>query len=178
MSERKVTTKLELLADIERAWATLNTALEQLTAAQMTTNADQQGWTVKDHISHMTAWERSVVFFLQGQPRHLALGVDEALYVNGHEDQVNAAIFQRHKDLPLDEALAQFRDVHQQLMNLVQPMTDADLHQPYRHYLPDEPGEGDGPAALDLIYGNSANHFTEHLAWMKALVSTGGSHDA
>jgi len=175
LSERQVTTKAELLADIERAWVALNTALDQLTETQMTTITDPQGWTVKDHIIHMAAWERSVVFFLQGKPRHAGLGVDEALYLSGSDDQINAAIFQQRKDLPLSGALALFRDVHQQLLNLLQPLTDAELHRPYRHYLPQEPGEGDGPLAINVIYGNSAGHFTEHLAWMEALVGKASS---
>lgn len=170
MSERQVTAKAELLADIERAWVALNATLDQLTEVQMTTITDPQGWTVKDHIIHMAAWERSVVFFLQGQPRHAGLGVDEALYLNGSDDEINAAIFRQRKDLPLSAALTQFRDVHQQLLNLLQSLTDTDLRKPYRQYLPDEPGEGDGPLAINVIGSNSAEHFTEHLAWMEALV--------
>ena len=170
MAEQQVTTKVELLTDIERAWAALNTALDRLTAAQMTTLTDAQGWAVKDHIIHMTAWERSVVFFLQGQPRHAGLDVDEALYLRAADDEINAVIFQQRKDLPLGDALAQFRDVHQQLLKLLQPLTDADLREPYRHYLPDEPGDGDGPPAISVIDGNSAQHFSEHLIWIEALV--------
>jgi len=170
MAERRVTTKAELLAENERAWVALNAALDRLTEAHMTTITDAQGWTVKDHIIHLTAWERSVVFFLQGKPRHAGLGVDEALYLKGTDDEINAVIFQQRKDRPLSDAFAQFRDVHQQLLTLLQPLTDADLQKPYRHYLPNEPGDGDGPSASNVIYGNSADHFTEHLAWIEALV--------
>lgn len=170
MAERRVTTKAEMLADIEHAWTALNTALDRLTEAQMTTLKDAQGWTVKDHIIHLTSWERSVVFFLQGQPRHAGLGVDEALYLKGTDDDINAVIYQQRKGLPLAEALGQFRDVHRQLLKLLEPLTDAGLRQPYRHYLPDEPGDGDGPPAIEVIYGNSADHFTEHRAWIEALV--------
>ena len=170
MTERRVTTKAELLVDIERAWTSLNAALDRLTEAQMTMPQDAQGWTIKDHLIHLTFWERSVVFFLQGQPRHQALGVEEALYLKGNDDEINAAIYQQHKDLSLSETLAQLRNTHQQLLKVLQPLTDADLQKPYHHYLPEEPGEGDGPPALNVIYGNSAHHFAEHLPWIVALV--------
>ncbi len=174
MTERQVTTKAELLSDIEHAWAALNAALGRLTETQMTTIRDAQGWTVKDHLIHLAHWERSVVFFLlfflQGKPRHAGLDVEEALFLKGDDDEINAVIFQRRKDDPLGEALAQFRDIHQQLLQLLQPLADADLQRPYRHYLPEEPGEGDGPPAINVIYGNSARHFAEHLAWIEALV--------
>ena len=172
MTDRQVTTKAELLADIERAWLALNAALDRLTETQMTRVTDAQGWTVKDHIIHLTHWERSVVFFLQGKPRHAGLGVDEAIYLKSADDEINAVIYQQRKDLPLSDALAQFRDAHQQLLTLLQPLTDADLQKPYRHYLPDEPGDGDGPPAISVIYGNSAHHFAEHLVWIEALVDT------
>ena len=173
MTERQVTTKAELLADIERARAALTATLDRLTQAQMTTLKDAEGWTVKDHVIHLTAWERSVVFFLQGKPRHAALGVEEALYLDleREDDDINAVIYEQRKGLPLAEALEQFRDVDRQLAALLQPLTDADLQKPYRHYLPDEPGEGDGPPAINLIYGNSAQHFTDHLTWIEALVN-------
>lgn len=170
MTDRRVTTKVELLADIERTWSILMAALDRLTETQMTTIKDAQGWTVKDHLIHLMHWERSVVFFLQGQARHAGLGVEEALYLNGNDDQINTVIQEQHKDLPLREALAQLRSTHQGLLKLLEPLSESDLQKPYRHYLPDEPGEGDGPPALNVIYGNSAHHFTEHLAWITALV--------
>ena len=170
MSDRPVTTKAELLVEIEHAWTTLNAALDRLTEAQMSVSQDAQGWTVKDHLIHLTFWERSVIFFLQGQPRHQGLGVEEALYLKGGDDEINAAIYQQHKDLSVSEPLAQFRSTHQQLLKVLQPLTDSDLQKLYRHYLPEEPGEGDGPPALNVIYGNSAHHFAEHLSWITALV--------
>ena len=171
MTERRVTTKVELLAEIERTWTALNTTLAHLTEVQMTIPRDAQGWAVKDHLIHLMAWERGVVFFLQGQPRHDGLGVDEAIYLNGTDDEINAVIQQQRQVLPLTEVLAQFHRTHQQLLQLLQPLTDLDLQKLYRHYLPDEPGEGDGPPAIDVVNGNSARHFAEHLAWIEALVN-------
>ncbi len=175
MSEQKVTTKAALMPAIEQSWAALQAVLARLTDAEMTTIHDAHRWTVKDHLVHMTYWARSVVFLLQGKPRHAGLDVDEALYLARNEDNVNAAIFQKHQALPLAEALAQFHDVHQQLITLLQALTDDDLQQPYRHYLPHEPGDGDGPSAIKVVYANSAHHFAEHLAWITALAGKASS---
>jgi hypothetical protein len=168
MTKRPTNTKAELLASIEPAWVALNAMLDRLTDSQMTTIKDAQRWTVKDHLIHLAAWERSVVFFLQGQPRHAGLGVDQALYKNGTFDDINATIFQQRKEMPLAEARAQFHHVHRQLIELLQPLTDADLHKPYREYLPDE--LGDDRLAIDVIYSNTAGHFREHLDWIETLV--------
>lgn len=172
MTEQSVTTKAQLLAAIDPAWSRLNSALGRWSEQEMTTLRDEHGWTVKDHLIHVAAWERSIVFFLQGKPREDGLGVSSAVYVHGNEDGINAVIYQQHKDLPLVEALAQLRAVHHELALLLQPLTDEDLRKPYRHYLPDEPGEGDGPPAINVVYGNTAHHFLEHLRWIEALATT------
>lgn len=168
MTERRVTTKAELLADIEQSWAALNAALDRLTEAQLTTIRDAQGWTAQDHLIHLTAWERSAVYFLQGRPRHEGLGVEKAIYLTDSDDVINAAIQSQHQGQPLTHTLTELRAVHAQLLALLHPLTDADLQKPYRHYLPNEPG--DWPA-INVIYGNSAHHFAEHLGWIDELVS-------
>jgi hypothetical protein len=170
MTEQHVTTKAELLTEIDDNWKALRAALDGLTESQLTTIKDAQGWTVKDHLSHLAAWERSAVFFLEGKPRHEGLGVDEATYLTGNEDTINAVIQARQAARSLAEVLAHLQDVHQDLLRLLEPITDTDLQQRYRHYLPDEPGEGDGPLAIDVVYGNSAHHFAGHRRWIEALL--------
>jgi len=170
MSQRRVTTKAQLMEDIDRSWTALNEALDNLSEDRLTNIHDAQGWSAKDHITHMAAWERSVVYFLQGKPRHEGVGVSEELYLNDSEDDINAAIQKQKKALSLDEARAELSDVHRQLLDLLAPMTDADLLKTYTHYLPNEPGDDNGRSAFDVINGNSASHFTEHLGWIKSLV--------
>lgn len=170
MAEQPVTTKAELLADIEQAWTALNEALDRLTQVEQTGPKDAQGWTVKDHLFHLAAWERSVIFMLQGKPRHAGLGVEEDLYLSKDYDRINAEIFRQHREEALDETVTLLNGTHQQMLDLLQGLTDEDLHRPYRYYLPDEPGEGDGPPALNLIYADTTDHFAEHLEWITSIV--------
>ena len=170
MSQQHVAMKAELIDAIERTWPALNAVLDRLTPSQLMLK-DAEGWTVQDHVVHMAAWERSVVFLLQGKPRHEGLGVDETVYEQGNEDRINAVVQQQRNDLSWNEALAQLRAVHQEMIALLEPLSDHDLQQPYRHYLPDEPGKGDGPPVIDVIYGNTAGHWGEHQAWIGALVN-------
>lgn len=173
MATYRVTTKEELLSHIHKNWRALDAFLSGLTDEQLTTVRDEEGWNVVDHLIHIMAWERSAVFFLQGKPRHEGLGVDEAVYRRGSEidsaDEVNASIREQHAGVTPAKALAQLRAVHAQLLEQLQPLTDADLQQPYQHYLPHEPGDyGDAPA-MNVVYGNSAHHFGEHLAWLQKM---------
>lgn len=169
MADRTITMKTQLLAEIHKAWVALIAALARLTEAKMTAVHDEHGWSVKDHLTHMAAWEESVVFFLQGRPRNEALGVEESLFASGSFDEMNDVIQELRKGLSLAEAIAQLRSTHDDLMTSLQLLTDADLSQPLRHDHPNSPAS-DRRLAIDLIRDNTADHFSEHLAWIEALV--------
>ena len=170
MADPGITTKALLLSEIDRSWAALNSLLAGLSETKMTAAHDEHGWTVKDHLTHMAAWEDSVVVFLQGKPRCGALGVDEALFESGSFDGMNEIIQRLRQHLSLPEAMAQLKSTHTRLMSLLQPLSDADLNQPLRHFLPTSPAT-DRRRAMDLIHDNTADHFSEHLAWIEALVA-------
>ena|SRR5438874_99829 len=164
--------KAELLSEIDQTWTKLNEVLDRLTPEQMTQIRDPQGWAVKDHLTHLAAWERSVVFFLQGKPRYVGLGIEKELW-GGDEDAENAAIQAKQKDMTLADALADFRNVHSQLMELIEPMSDSDLHKANSDFQPHATEERDERPVIGMIYGNTADHFREHQEWIESLVSQG-----
>ncbi len=165
--------KAELMSEIDRAWTRLNEALDRLTEAQMTDIRDPQGWAVKDHLVHIAAWERSVAVHLQGKPRHEGLGVDEQIYDTGDDDTINAAIYEQRKDVSPAEALVDLRAVHDQLLRLIEPLSDDDLYRANSDFQPEDSGERDERPIIGMIYGNTANHFREHQEWIESLVSPG-----
>jgi hypothetical protein len=169
MSEEPELTKVELMERIGSSWQALQTALDQLSTEQMTATRDAAGWAVKDHVMHMAAWERSMLFLLRGEPRHAGLSVPEDLFLSESEEAINAAIYERYADLPPQEALKELRDVHEQMMALLQTLPETDLYKPYSAYSGEETAK-DSPPVINRIYGNTAHHYAEHLPWIKALV--------
>ncbi|MGW8251464.1 MAG: DinB family protein, partial [Anaerolineales bacterium] len=99
MTDQPKNVKDKLLADIEREWGALNASLDKLDETQMTEIRDPQGWSVKDHMIHMSFWERGVCFYLQGKPRHLGMWIDAELLQHGTFDEINAVIQQAQKDM-------------------------------------------------------------------------------
>jgi hypothetical protein len=119
----------------------------------MTAQQDAQGWTVKDHVSHLAAWERSARFLLQNKPRHQALGVDEALFRAGDEDKINTAIQEQQRDTPVADVLDRFRQEHGQLMVLLETLSDDDLQKTYGDYYAGAPVErADQPHRLKAFW--------------------------
>jgi uncharacterized protein len=164
-----VHTKAALMAGIDENWRALNQVLDQLGEAGLAADQDSQGWTVKDHIGHVAAWERSARYFLEGKPRHEALGVDEALFREGDDDKINAAIREQQRHRSAADLLAELRQEHRQLMALLEPMSDDDLQKPLRHFDPNVRSAAADRPVLDLIYGNTADHFREHHRWIEAI---------
>jgi uncharacterized damage-inducible protein DinB len=92
--------KDHLVRGIERARKELFAFLDSLPEERLTGPVDAVGWTVLDHLVHLTAWERSVVYFLRGRPRHQGLGVPEDLYLQHSEDEINAAVREAFEGTP------------------------------------------------------------------------------
>jgi len=170
MTEHKQVTKAALLSRIRQSWDDLHSTLGSLSAEQMTTVLDAHGWSVKDHLTHLAAWEQSAAYFLQGKPRHEGLGIDKALYDRGDFDQMNAAIQERYRGLPLPQATAMLRDIHERMLDLIGALPDSALTQPLETFHP-ESLVGDPRRVFDIVDDNSAGHYAEHLAWIKALVA-------
>ncbi|MGH2562645.1 MAG: DinB family protein [Thermomicrobiales bacterium] len=163
--------KADLLDRIERAWAELERAIDRFSEAQLTGRTDAVGWTAKDHLSHLTTWEASMIAILQRRARHLSLGVDESTYLDGTEDEINAAIQARTKDRTLAEVVAERRAVHEELLATLAGLSDGDLRLTYSDYLPDEPGEESGIPMLWRLDGNTASHYDEHRPWIEAIAT-------
>lgn len=162
--------KAELERRLDASWSLLEQRIGGLDERQLTGPRDAVGWTAKDHLAHLAAWERSMVYLLQGKPRHEGLGVEEAIYLEGDDDAINAVIQSATSGLPLADVLAVLRSTHEQLRALVASISDEELRQPYSHFLPDEPGEDSGKPILGRISGNGDAHFAEHLGYIEAIV--------
>ena len=158
----QVSDKSELLQLIDREWDALQSTIDGLNEDQLTGPTDAGGWTAKDHIAHLAAWENSMVFLLQGKARHDGLGISEPVYLAGEVDAINDAIFQNVREIPLDEVKNRLADVHQQMLALLATLSDDDLQLTYSDYLPDEPGREDGSPILNRAFGNTAHHFDLH----------------
>ena len=169
LSEPLPATKRELLDRIERARAALARVVGGLSHGQIVAPGPDGGWSVKDHLAHLAAWEAGMAALLQRRPRYPAMGVGDA-YLTAGEDAINDMIHERSKGRPPAEVLADLRKAQQELLASLAGLTDADLLKTYSHYQPDEPGEDSGEPILKWIASNTYEHYVEHGEWIEALV--------
>ncbi|MEA4908456.1 MAG: ClbS/DfsB family four-helix bundle protein [Chloroflexi bacterium] len=161
--------KQELLDWIRAGRERLEGMLAGLSEAQMVMPGPE-GWSIKDHVAHLTAWELSMVALLQSRPRYAAMGVPAELAAAGNVDAINNVLFETQKSRPLPEVLADFRRTHQELLAALVRMSDEDLFRPYRYYQPEASGDNAGQPVVLWLAGDTYEHYAEHLEWMQAII--------
>jgi hypothetical protein len=155
------------MSAIDQAWADLQAFLSSVTDWQASVR-DANGWTIVDHTTHIAVWEDSVTVLFRGGKRHEALGIDQGLYNEASYDQINAIIRDRYQNLSLPDALAKLTNAHAGLMARVRPLTEGQLRATVSVSFPQAP-RGDDRSMAAFIFDNTADHFQEHLRWMKDL---------
>ncbi len=168
MSLPSPSTLAQLTAAIDLAWADLQTFLGSLSENDSYMQ-DSNGWNVKDHTTHMAVWEDSVAILFRGKPRHEALGIAESFYREASFDQINEVIKERYTRLPYRGAVERLDQVHKALMAEVRALSDSQLKATVRDFFSHAP-RTDERTVSAFIYENTADHFTEHLQWMRSLL--------
>lgn len=169
MDNPAIDTLADLLRSIDSSWAQLEPFLAGLTEKQAIMQ-DDQGWTVRDHVTHMAVWEESVAVLFDGKPRHEALGIDEAFYAEASFDEINEIIRKRTQSMPLGQALAEWKRAHHELMARVRSLSEDELTRRVRDFFP-QAARTDDRLVIDFLHENTAAHIDEHFPWMRAIVS-------
>ncbi|MCH8814238.1 MAG: ClbS/DfsB family four-helix bundle protein [Chloroflexi bacterium] len=159
-------TKAELPKRIETARAALDDLIAGLSDDQLVAPAPNGGWSVKDHLAHLSAWEAGIAALLRRRPRYLAMQLDAETYLNTDTDGLNAIIYQRNKDRSLEDVRADLSHAQRRLLEALSGLTDADLLKTYSHYQPDEDS---GTPIVGWITGNTYDHYDEHRTLIEAL---------
>jgi hypothetical protein len=184
MSQPQPSTPDNLTSAIDKAWSEIQGFLSSLTPAQASCQ-DAGGWTIKDHGTHLAAWDSSVAILFQDVRLRDAFGTDDAFYLAlglGHLlgpqrptgkdpifDQANEEIKVRHQHIPFSEALTMMSGAHERLMVAARSLTEANLQTTVSDFFPQAPS-GDDRTMAAFIHDNTADHYLEHLQWMKDLV--------
>jgi uncharacterized protein (TIGR03083 family) len=163
MHESLEISKAMLMPRLTEGWEAFNAFLGTLSEEQLTRPTDAAGWTAKDHIIHLAVWERGILALLEGKSRMESMGV--SAWEDG--DVMNEEIRQNHKDLSLEEVLHIFRQVHDNMMQKLDTLSNEQLMLPYYHYDPES--ERDIPV-IWLVAGNTFQHYAEHQDWIAEIV--------
>lgn len=147
-----VVTKAGLLGRIRAARAEWEALLAMIAPERLTEPGVSGDWSVKDIVAHVGFWERSVLDGLRTGNRGL----------QGEVDEINERVFRANRHRPLDEVLAEEREICRQLLEAIEPLPEDALAAPDRF-----PWTGGRPVWV-LIAGNTYWHYPEHAESIRA----------
>jgi len=161
-------TVAELVRNIESGWLRFQTYIHSLTDEQLTRPTDAAGWTAKDHIIHLAAWEDTLNALLEHTPQWERLGIDKTLWDTRDVDKMNAIIQKRYQNMPLEDVLLRQQQVHNWLMSKVPLLPDEELLRPVRDY---QPNSDDTRPILRNLVTDTYEAYEEHTPWIAAIVA-------
>ena len=142
-------TLLKTLTETRAAWEAL---LAQIGEEQMQKPGAAGNWSVKDVIAHIAWCESEIALVLR---THILAGSD---FWNLSDDEGNEITYQQNKDRPLHDIVNEERQAYTALLEVVQTLSDQDLHDPHR--FKNMPQEW---RPWQLIAGNSFKHYEDHM---------------
>lgn len=149
-------TKQEMLDLINDEWIALEDVLRSLDEEKLDQVGVEGGWTVKDVLAHITAWEKLMIQWLQESLR----GETPQRPAPGESwddlDDFNERLYSDNKGKMLGEVLQEFTEVHARAIQAVSGMQESDLIDPDRF----EWRRGD--PIWHLVAGNTWLHYAEH----------------
>jgi hypothetical protein len=88
------------------------------------------GWSAKDLIGHLTAWERLALDTIRDWRAERPLRADELVPDLAAVDRLNAAEIARRRAWTLEDVLSEARAVQRDLVEAIRGLTDADWTGP------------------------------------------------
>ncbi len=153
-------TKAYLLDEMRSAGAEWEALLAEVGEERMTEPGAAGEWSVKDVTAHLTSYHRWFVnaaeAYFRGEPPPLdgTEGMDF--------EERNQFFHRRDKDRPLAEVLAEWRQVYQRLLEMVEAHSEEFLTQPQQ--LEGAPG----PILVwEILKGDNYGHLREHAGWVR-----------
>ena len=152
--------KIRFLDTLLAERAEWDRVLSQIDEARMAVPRVAGEWSVKDVVAHVTWFEREMVGVLTAY----ALVGSDLWDLPG--DERNRVIFEQNRQRPLEDVLTEARQVFDQLLAAVRPLSDEDLVDPGRFR--DMPADW---VPWQILAGNTYEHYRDHLpalrAWLK-----------
>lgn len=152
--------KSESLARIPPARRALEDVVAPLGDAQLSVSGNGD-WTVRDHLSHIAAWERMVVAYLTSGNDHEVACVSTAVYAELSLDQINARLYELHRADAPSAVAAEFASAHRAIIKLIARLSDEDMARPY--------WDDDARPVIEKLTGDTYRHYLEHRRWIAEL---------
>lgn len=125
--------KSELLNWLQEEYQKWEVFLDQIGPARMDQPGVNGNWSMKDVVAHLTGWNRWLVARLQAAGRREAEPPPPWPADVQTEDEINAWIYESNRGRSVREVLDETRQVHQQLLAVIDSLPDEVRIEPEWH---------------------------------------------
>lgn len=157
MDDETPLTKQQVLEADECEFAALMQMLDGLSDEQLTAPTMEGGWSVKDNLAHLAAWQKNVI-------RRIEQNGKSVWDMGKSMDEINEDFYQQDKDRPLADVLTDFHATRHTLRTMVLTMPEQAVSQPsYFDWWQDEP-------LSTLLVGDMDEHYREHIDYLRPYI--------
>ena len=161
-----------MLEHVQCSWTVLDEFIGRLSDAQMD-RVGPDGWSVKDHLAHIAAWNLSLVALLERRHRQAAMALEG--FSTTDWDGQNEVLLGRYRGLVADEVGALVLGSCLMVVDALRGLSDAALMRPYREFQPQDMRTSfptsDHPVWLWVV-GTTEMHVEEHLEYIRAIIGS------
>lgn len=122
--------KTQLLAALQKEYTALEKFLAPLTTEQLALTSAPGAWAVKDVLAHLYEWQQMFFKWYEGGQRGENPAVPAPGYKWNQLPALNQAIYEQYQPLTPQQALTMFRESHQQMVEFIATLPEADLTAP------------------------------------------------
>lgn len=122
--------KSQLLSAIQKEYTALEKFISGLTTEQMAFCAADGNWAVKDILAHLYEWQQMFFRWHEIGVRGEVPAVPAPGFKWSQLPALNQMIYQKYRELAPEKALALFRESHQQTVEFIEALPDANLTSP------------------------------------------------
>lgn len=161
MTEQK--SKAELLEMRRALYAHFDALIAGLSEQQIQMSGVNGGWSVKDHIAHLTFWERMNLLEMLKAIEQGTNWTDPGLESTEEvRDKTNQQVYLQNKDRSLADVLSEFQVTHQQVMEYLEKLNEEELKTPYKWL---------GGYTIITWLSEPNGHYDEHEQYIRAWLS-------
>lgn len=158
--------KTKLLDLISTEYAFAERTLALVKPEQMKISGVCGGWSVKDLIAHLTAWERRLLRWVENARKGIPLVIPEIGFTWQQIDMLNAHTARMDSVRLVPDLLDDMHKIQARVLEMVQALPDEDLFEETAfnklfHY-----------KLLDAIVSNTYDHYREHLEQIREWLTT------